>query len=136
MPYLSRRCVVCKKVSALHKSFCMTINSKESESKLRLGYQLYFKTELSEEHLIHRHAHKVCYNRVTRKLPSVKTEKNQVQISFEGSVNALNDISSIELNVDAPNIDFNDKDEVTLGIFLYTVTEIIFFCHNLGFYVK
>ena len=116
-----------KKISALHKSFYMTINSKESESKLRLGYQLYFKTELSEEHLIHRHVHRVCYNRVTRKLPSIKTEKSQSQTSFKGSVNALNDISSIKLNGDVPNIDFNDKDEVTSRIFLYTVTARDFF---------
>ncbi len=87
---------------------------------------MYFKTELFEEHLIHRHVHKVCYNRVTRKLPSIKTKKSSAN-QFEGSVNALNDISSIELNVDAPNIDFHDKDEVTIGIFLYTVTESIFF---------
>ncbi len=127
MPYRSRRCVVCNNISALHKSFYMIISSKESESKLRLGCQLYYKTELSEEPLIHRYVHRVCYNRVTRNLPPIEKEENPVQISFDGSVNALNDISSIELNVDAPNIDFHDKDEVTIGIFLYTVTESIFF---------
>ena len=75
MPCHSRKCVAWKKTSDLHKSLYITINSKESESKLCLGYQLYFKRELSEEHLIHRHVHRVCYNRVTPKLPPIR-QKN------------------------------------------------------------
>jgi hypothetical protein len=90
----------------------MTISSKESENRLRLGYEMYFKSNISEENLISQHVHKACYKRVTRKLPTIKSEQKESRISLEGSPTTVNETSSIETDMNVSNNELIDRNEV------------------------
>ncbi|CAF4311265.1 unnamed protein product, partial [Rotaria sordida] len=92
----TRECVVCKKVEVISKKGYIVINSAESENKLRMGYWYRFETDISAESLINSHVHKACYTKITRKLPSIKTQQQRVLKCSPLAENVQNDISLSE----------------------------------------
>ena len=62
--------------------------------------------------LINKHVHKTCYNKLTRKLPSINATKKQIEECLELSVNVLNDISSIESLSNVARAELNNWDGI------------------------
>ena len=79
MPNFTRRC---KKTQAISKSLYFTINTTESEVKLRTGYHLTYDIDLPGTCLINSYVHRKCYRNVTRSLlPITKIQENTLSDS-------------------------------------------------------